>query len=113
MEGAELNLDHANADLKVGDALPKRSPRRGSSVRQIRWTSDAGRHRDRGVALAGAAEAIAGLGDGVEAGAGLGGLVEVCGLAGRGEAPRGRRGRGRSEEHTSELQSLRHLVCRL
>src|ERR1039458_3776410 len=26
---------------------------------------------------------------------------------------RGRRGRGRSEEHTSELQSLRHLVCRL
>src|SRR5205814_8624019 len=24
-----------------------------------------------------------------------------------------RRGRGRSEEHTSELQSLRHLVCRL
>src|SRR5438045_5869757 len=34
-------------------------------------------------------------------------------------APRGRRTRGtatelvRSEEHTSELQSLRHLVCRL
>src|SRR5438045_4564908 len=26
---------------------------------------------------------------------------------------RGRTGRGRSEEHTSELQSLRHLVCRL
>src|SRR5262245_64967808 len=24
-----------------------------------------------------------------------------------------RGGRGRSEEHTSELQSLRHLVCRL
>src|SRR5205814_8334942 len=24
-----------------------------------------------------------------------------------------RRGRSRSEEHTSELQSLRHLVCRL
>src|SRR5262245_63963056 len=26
---------------------------------------------------------------------------------------RGGRGTGRSEEHTSELQSLRHLVCRL
>src|SRR5436853_737607 len=26
---------------------------------------------------------------------------------------RDRRERGRSEEHTSELQSLRHLVCRL
>src|SRR6476659_10257513 len=26
---------------------------------------------------------------------------------------RARRGGGRSEEHTSELQSLRHLVCRL
>src|SRR5262245_62536789 len=26
---------------------------------------------------------------------------------------RGRRRAGRSEEHTSELQSLRHLVCRL
>src|SRR5438045_6756648 len=25
----------------------------------------------------------------------------------------GKRGIGRSEEHTSELQSLRHLVCRL
>src|SRR5262245_63472860 len=39
----------------------------------------------------------------------------------RGVRGRGRRGRGkparhqpvRSEEHTSELQSLRHLVCRL
>src|ERR1039458_2352470 len=29
------------------------------------------------------------------------------------EAERGDRGDGRSEEHTSELQSLRHLVCRL
>src|SRR5262245_64508157 len=30
------------------------------------------------------------------------------------EGRRGLRvGRGRSEEHTSELQSLRHLVCRL
>src|SRR5947199_1133914 len=28
-------------------------------------------------------------------------------------SPRRRRIRGRSEEHTSELQSLRHLVCRL
>src|SRR5437899_5619457 len=27
--------------------------------------------------------------------------------------PSAARGRGRSEEHTSELQSLRHLVCRL
>src|SRR5690349_22097664 len=27
--------------------------------------------------------------------------------------PRGRRGAGRSEEHTSELQSRRDLVCRL
>src|SRR5258705_4716665 len=29
------------------------------------------------------------------------------------EAARRLLGRGRSEEHTSELQSLRHLVCRL
>src|SRR2546422_4871578 len=28
-------------------------------------------------------------------------------------APRRRRGNGRSEEHTSELQSRLHLVCRL
>src|SRR5262245_63393951 len=28
-------------------------------------------------------------------------------------APGGHRRRARSEEHTSELQSLRHLVCRL
>src|SRR5689334_23586969 len=28
-------------------------------------------------------------------------------------AHQGRRGRGRSEEHTSELQSQFHLVCRL
>src|SRR5262245_62355697 len=28
-------------------------------------------------------------------------------------APMPRRSRSRSEEHTSELQSLRHLVCRL
>src|ERR1017187_2454719 len=69
MEGAELNLDHANANLEIGDALPKRSPRRGSSVRQIRWPSHAGRHRDRGVTLSGTTEAVA-------------------------EAPRGRRGRG-------------------
>src|SRR5262245_63804507 len=31
----------------------------------------------------------------------------------RGGAVRRQRGQGRSEEHTSELQSLRHLVCRL
>src|SRR5437899_8139105 len=30
-----------------------------------------------------------------------------------GEYPAGRGERNRSEEHTSELQSLRHLVCRL
>src|ERR1035438_1848228 len=30
-----------------------------------------------------------------------------------GQAVRGINGRDRSEEHTSELQSLRHLVCRL
>src|SRR2546425_8404713 len=32
---------------------------------------------------------------------------------GREPAPRGGRGPGRSEEHTSELQSLAYLVCRL
>src|SRR5436853_3445432 len=37
-------------------------------------------------------------------------LAHVVGLAGK--SSRARR-RGRSEEHTSELQSLRHLVCRL
>src|SRR5205814_3964492 len=31
----------------------------------------------------------------------------------RSEKPANHRGRVRSEEHTSELQSLRHLVCRL
>src|SRR5262245_64300283 len=31
----------------------------------------------------------------------------------RGGCPTLRSNRGRSEEHTSELQSLRHLVCRL
>src|SRR5205814_9453994 len=31
----------------------------------------------------------------------------------RATPPPGRCGRRRSEEHTSELQSLRHLVCRL
>src|SRR5437899_5729554 len=30
-----------------------------------------------------------------------------------GAGPPARPGAGRSEEHTSELQSLRHLVCRL
>src|ERR1035438_10698086 len=39
-------------------------------------------------------------------------------IRGRRDHPAGRRARGcgrprRSEEHTSELQSLRHLVCRL
>src|SRR5258705_5963425 len=33
-------------------------------------------------------------------------------VAGR-RSPRSRRAPSRSEEHTSELQSLRHLVCRL
>src|SRR6478609_10503554 len=37
-----------------------------------------------------------------------------CGAtAGRGRGRRTRRGRRRSEEHTSELQSLAYLVCRL
>src|SRR5437899_7967375 len=40
-----------------------------------------------------------------------------AGLAQRRPVPRGTNlcgiGRNRSEEHTSELQSLRHLVCRL
>src|ERR1039458_10143596 len=39
-------------------------------------------------------------------------LLRAVGL--RPESNHGRkRTRGRSEEHTSELQSLRHLVCRL
>src|SRR2546422_7898593 len=38
--------------------------------------------------------------------------LEVCARHGDGEA-RSRRSRGRSEEHTSELQSRLHLVCRL
>src|SRR5438045_8563094 len=50
------------------------------------------------------------------------GHLPASAAAARGTAPRRtiprrtrRRGRrlGRSEEHTSELQSLRHLVCRL
>src|SRR2546425_7097475 len=37
-----------------------------------------------------------------------------CGRDPRWKNPRGRRsGRNRSEEHTSELQSLAYLVCRL
>src|SRR5258708_39479702 len=40
--------------------------------------------------------------------------VEVHRIAGRFEhAPRGARSKRRSEEHTSELQSPDHLVCRL
>src|SRR5262245_64828195 len=35
-----------------------------------------------------------------------------CGTRCPGRRPRVRRPGGRSEEHTSELQSLRHLVCR-
>src|SRR2546425_7938943 len=35
------------------------------------------------------------------------------GRGGRGEPPDHRRGPRRSEEHTSELQSLAYLVCRL
>src|SRR5205814_8840349 len=49
----------------------------------------------------------------------IGGPKGDCGVTGRkiivdtygGSAPHG--GGARSEEHTSELQSLRHLVCRL
>src|SRR5262245_41516386 len=39
------------------------------------------------------------------------GFVAVCGWLAQVRAKTG--GRDRSEEHTSELQSLRHLVCRL
>src|SRR5205814_9225713 len=35
------------------------------------------------------------------------------GISGRRTAPERDKESGRSEEHTSELQSLRHLVCRL
>src|SRR5205814_9553935 len=41
------------------------------------------------------------------------GQAVATGDARRPDAARGRRRRARSEEHTSELQSLRHLVCRL
>src|SRR5437899_9174371 len=47
----------------------------------------------------------------------LGGALAIgAGAVGEGGAPRDFAARGegrRSEEHTSELQSLRHLVCRL
>src|SRR2546423_6026185 len=36
-----------------------------------------------------------------------------CGVVGLGNRPTGRRPSRRSEEHTSELQSLAYLVCRL
>src|ERR1039458_3250648 len=39
--------------------------------------------------------------------------AEVCKQGRRGRLPREPVSHGRSEEHTSELQSLRHLVCRL
>src|SRR5437899_9383310 len=68
---------------------PARRPRRGDAARQP--------------ARSGASDARGGGGrEGVGAGD-----------ARRGDARRGRAGRRRSEEHTSELQSLRHLVCRL
>src|SRR2546429_4944605 len=39
---------------------------------------------------------------------------DFCGLAAFGQQPgQGQGGSGRSEEHTSELQSRLHLVCRL
>src|SRR2546429_2321909 len=41
------------------------------------------------------------------------GVVEAVGDAGTGVAPGGLGPEGRSEEHTSELQSRPHLVCRL
>src|SRR2546422_8473732 len=45
---------------------------------------------------------------------GEGGCGHNAARHGQGVAPlRCRRGRGRSEEHTSELQSRLHLVCRL
>src|SRR5262245_62673777 len=65
------------------------------------------------------------LGDGVLYLTGFfGDHIEICGVdmayvtnvgatAYRGAATMLRRPIGRSEEHTSELQSLRHLVCRL
>src|SRR5438552_10643778 len=40
-------------------------------------------------------------------------LVSVPGLVTCGDRPRPRREENRSEEHTSELQSPDHLVCRL
>src|SRR5262245_49071915 len=47
-----------------------------------------------------------------EAPAARGAIAFSCGSLARRGCPRGLRGQ-RSEEHTSELQSLRHLVCRL
>src|SRR2546425_8170910 len=41
------------------------------------------------------------------------GLAPVCGALSTGAVPRGAGKRARSEEHTSELQSLAYLVCRL
>src|SRR5437899_6693197 len=45
----------------------------------------------------------------------VGGIAALCGALSYGElsAALPRSGGERSEEHTSELQSLRHLVCRL
>src|SRR3712207_7214797 len=41
------------------------------------------------------------------------GLRARHGLAGAGRTPAARGAQGRSEEHTSELQSRQYLVCRL
>src|SRR5205823_9978815 len=44
---------------------------------------------------------------------GLGGDLRRLPVSGAGRSRRGAAGRLRSEEHTSELQSLAYLVCRL
>src|SRR3712207_7276458 len=44
---------------------------------------------------------------------GVAGLVLIFGFIGRGREVPGAASLGRSEEHTSELQSRQYLVCRL
>src|SRR5439155_3896327 len=86
--------------LSLHDALPISRAGRAAVARSEKRRADQGRRRRR--------DEAGGAGDAAVAGGGRRGGARRRGGGGR--APRHAR---RSEEHTSELQSRGHLVCRL
>src|SRR5205814_10467386 len=95
------------APLALHDALPISRLRRGGPSVWGVWGAPRveGRH-----GFAGATRAFGGFGGPFEAPHVLSLRAAAGNAAGRGLGDRARE--LRSEEHTSELQSLRHLVCR-